>query len=210
MPRKKTGKPTETRMRQEFAFGFDDRFQLDIYLNTVHKVKAGNSYEDTEFGFRGWSAEIRWAFADWGVIPGNPTLYFEYLLFNGAPNKIEPKLLLGGELTSRWHWGVNIVYEREVAGKLQRDEETKFNFALSYTMHDEKFSIGPSLETSTETERFTEPDGTPVAETTTEWLFGPSIQWRLSKRATLDVEPLFGLTDESKSMKTFIVFSWSL
>jgi hypothetical protein len=197
---KSDSKNAETRMRTEFAFGFTDRIQLDLYLNTVHKRNEANS----SFGWRGWSGEIRYALADWGVLPGNPTLYFEYLFFNGDPDKIEPKILLGDELASNWHWGINGVYEREIAGAPDRDEEWKITGALGYTLIDEKLSLGSALEYSVETERASGIDD----ETTHEVLIGPSLQWRPIKNAHFDIEPLYGVTDESKRMKMYLVFGW--
>src|SRR5262249_27982264 len=63
-----------TRLREEFAFGLGGRTQLDLYVNTQH-VSQG---PESTFDFRGWSAELRYALADWNEIPANPTLYFEY------------------------------------------------------------------------------------------------------------------------------------
>lgn len=198
VPRSSSGK-TVTRMRSEFAFGLSDRIQLDLYLNTQHVRDGVNSV----YEFRGWSGEVRWAFADWNVIPGNPTIYFEYLLFDGAPDKIEPKLLLGGELTSRWHWGLNLIHERELASDLDRDEEFALNAAVSYTVADQKFSFGPAINLVTELER-----EAGASERVSEFLIGPSIQWRPIKKAHIDFEPLFGVTDESKKLRMFIVFGW--
>lgn len=196
-----SSKLTETRMRTEFAFGLDDRLQLDLYLNSRH-LRSG---ESSQFEWRGWSAEIRWALAEWGKLPGNPTLYFEYLFFNGAPDKIEPKLLLGGELAYRWHWGINLIHERELAAAYDRDEEWAATAAVAYTIIDQKLSVGPAASFSSETEKILG-----LSEKTNEFLVGFTMQFRPHKKAFLDVEPLFGVTEESKQMKMFIVFGWDL
>ena len=57
----------------------------------------------------------RWALADWEKIWGNPTLYFEYITLEDRPDKIEPKLLFGGEAAEGWHWAANLVAEVELA-----------------------------------------------------------------------------------------------
>jgi hypothetical protein len=194
------GKTSETRLREEFAFGLNEHLQLDIYLNTLHiRNEDASMYE-----FRGWSAELRWAPADWNVFPGNPTLYFEYLFFNGAPDRIEPKLLLGGELARRWHWGLNLIHEREIAGAADRDVEYAATAALGYSLVDESLSLGAAFSFTLETERSS---GTPD-ETSREWLLGPSIQFRPHRKAFLDIEPLFGITKDSRALKMFIVFGW--
>ena len=38
--------------------------------------------------------ELRWAFADWGKIWGNPTIYLEWKGEDAAPDHVEGKLLL--------------------------------------------------------------------------------------------------------------------
>ncbi len=192
--------PTETRLRQEFAFGIGERVQLDLYMNEEHVTDN----QDSEFKWRGWSAEGRWALADWGKIFGNPTLYFEYLFFDGAPDKIEPKLLFGGEIAPRWHWGANLIYERELAGQHDRDEELAATAAASYAIIDRKVSLGAELTFSYEAEKESGVD----TERTREVLLGPSLQWRPLERVHIDVAPLWGLTGESKRMKMFIVFGW--
>ncbi|MFM9028577.1 MAG: hypothetical protein ACKOQ6_11365, partial [Bacteroidota bacterium] len=71
-------KPTEIRMRDEFALGLGKRLELDLYLHTVHVSNGAAS----TFQWRAFSWELRYALADWGKIFGNPTLYFEYIYFN--------------------------------------------------------------------------------------------------------------------------------
>ena len=98
-------------------------------------------------GFRGHLGDaVRYAFSDWGVIPLNPTLYAEYTVSNKAYNadKVEVKLLLGDSITPRIHWGWNLVYERE----LGQYETIEYSTAagISYTVIDNKFSVGNSFE----------------------------------------------------------------
>ena len=62
-------------------------------------------------------AELRWALANWGKIPGNPTIYLEWKNEDAAPDHFEGKLLLGGAIASGWHWGSNFVWEHELGGR---------------------------------------------------------------------------------------------
>ncbi len=197
---RESSKKTETRLRQEFAFGLGSRLQLDLYLNTRH-VRDGAA---SAFDFRGWSAEMRWALADWGKIPGNPTLYFEYLFFNHAPDKIEPKLLLGGGMSARLRWGLNLIYEREVVVFEDRDEQFAVAASVGYAVIDEKLSLGPSAIFASTTER----TAGSRSKTTTDVAVGPCVQFRPQPEAFLDVEPLFGVTNESRKLRMFIVFGW--
>src|SRR5213078_5265 len=124
---------TDTRSLYELEMGLPHRFQLDLYLRTDQEGDKGDM-------LLGEQIEVRYAFADWGKLPGNPTVYFEYVMLEDRPDKIEPKLLLGGELAPKWHWGANLVAEIELGG--ERSHEYQLTGAISYTVIDEKFSVG--------------------------------------------------------------------
>jgi hypothetical protein len=202
---KKGGKNNETRLRQEFEFGLGGRFQLDLYMLEVYKQRQNTAgVEENFFEWRGWSAELRWAVADYDEIFGNPTLYFEYILLNEGGDTIEPKLLLGGEVAPGWHWGVNFVYERELQGERDRTEEFKITIGFSHTLIDKYLSIGIAGETAYEVEH----EDSTRGERSREVHIGPSLQFRPVPKAHIDIEPLWGVTGESKRLKMFIVFGW--
>lgn len=202
---KQGGKNNEVRLRHELEFGLGSRLQLDLYAHTLWtRHRSGDDSADNSLEWRGWSAELRWALADWDEIFGNPTIYFEYILFNGAEETIEPKLLLGGEIAPGWHWGTNLVYERELAGFRDRTEEYKITAGISRTLIDKYLSIGAAAETAYVVER----DGSTRADRAREVHIGPSLQFRPIPKAHLDLEPLWGVTGESKRLKMFIVFGW--
>jgi hypothetical protein len=200
---KDRNKDTEIRFREEFAFGLAEHVQVDLYANT-EQVRSG---ADSEFNWRGWSAEVRYAPWKWNEVFGNPTLYFEYIFNNGAPDAVEPKLLFGGELAAGWHWGANLVYEGELSTRDEANEEYKVTLSASYTLIDQVLSLGPEVELAYEVER-SKGDGGAEAERSRQVHLGPSLQWRPLPRAHLDIVPLFGCTGESKRMKTFVVFGW--
>lgn len=142
-----------------------------------------------------------YALADWGVIPGNPTLYAEYVLRDEKADKVEGKLLLGDEIAPRWHWGVNLVYEAEISGE-DLEHEYATTFGLSYTVLDEKLSIGAEAEASfvdTAEDR---------GDFSQEVYVGPSIQIRPNASSHLDLAPLFGVTEDAKEAKLFLNFGW--
>lgn len=212
------GKKNEVRLREEFEFGFDHHVQVDLYLHTKYKTRRSGTAttddpsNDNTLEWRGWSAEIRWSPWNWGEVFGNPTGYFEYILFNDAEQTIEPKLLFGDELAPGWHWGVNLVYERELAGERDRTEEFKITGGISRTLIDRYVSLGISVEAAYEVEKAREEQvaaGDPVEnERSRECHVGPSLQIRPIPKAHLDIEPLWGVTGESKRLKMFIVFGW--
>ena len=188
-----------TRVRQELEFGLGNRMQLDLYMRHEHHRDGSSSTYDQV----GYSAELRYALADWNEIWGNPTLYFEWVFNDAEADKIEPKLLLGGEIAPGWHWGSNFIHERSLAGHPDRTEEWAWSGSVSHTIVDDFFSVGATSTFSYESE-----PGTPQRTHTTELLLGPSIQIIPHPRAALNIEPLFGLTGESKRLKLFAVFSW--
>jgi hypothetical protein len=92
--------------QSEISLGLPYRFQLDFYENIEKNPGQGLRHSGNQ-------VEVRWAFADWGKIPLNPTLYGEWK-FNAhdVPDAYEIKLLLGEEFATRWHWGFNLFTNR--------------------------------------------------------------------------------------------------
>jgi hypothetical protein len=181
-------------LQSEISVGLPYRFQLDVYEN-VEKPPDGG------FRHQGNQVEARWALADWGKIPLNPTLYGEWKFNSHTADAYEVKLLLGDEIAPRWHWGFNLFYEQQVGGG--RESEMGFSQALSYSLVDQRLSVGVEMQL----ERTSEPnlDGKPAVE----FLIGPSVQWRPIPRIHLDLVPLFGTTDDSPQVEVFVVFGFS-
>jgi hypothetical protein len=222
--RKKRSNPDDRiRMSQEFEFGLGNRFQLDLYMNTIW---SRNSGQDATLTTRSWAAELRYALADWGVIWGNPTLYLEYILWNNEPNghgdeatsSIEPKLLLGGEISTGWHWGANFFYEHTMNDSVTEIGATA---SLLHTVIDGLFTAGVTTKFVYEVDEVT--GG--ALERSRELYLGPSFQFRMATResemevngvktklyrakAHLDLEPIFGLTGDSSRVQILIVFGW--
>ena len=180
------------RFQEEIEFGLPGRIQIDLYQDwTVEENKA----EHLDF-----AAEIRWAPADWGVIPLNPALYLEYKWTDRdrGGDVIEPKLLLGDELWPGVHYGLNFVYERELSG--EEAEEWQITQGISWTVIDETLSLG--LEAKYVNETAAESRGDPEHKC----LLGPSIQWRPTHNTHLDLVALAGMTAESPDMEAWLVF----
>jgi hypothetical protein len=199
---KDAGVPSEERLSQELEFGLGHRMQLDLYMNELHVRDGANS----TFDWSGYAAEIRYALADWDKIWGNPTLYLEYT-FNDqnhdGPDAIEPKLLFGGEISPGLHWGANLIHERSLAGENDRVEESSFTASISKTIEDEVFSVGASGEITYESS-----PGTTTNNHDFSVLVGPSFQFLPNKRASLNLEPLFGMTGDSLRSKVYLIFTW--
>lgn len=170
----------DTRFRSlfEFEFGLGHRLQLDLYLQTEQQ-----SFE--EWGLKAEKFEVRYAFANWGELPANPTLYLEWTREHEGPHAAEVKLLLGDELGPRLHWGANLVYERVLGGS--REAEYALTGGLSYTLQDEQLSLGGELKVE-----LVDVSGRRFNFDAFEVLAGPSLQWRPVKAAHVDLVALMG------------------
>jgi hypothetical protein len=224
---------TQVRFQEEFEFGLGGRFQLDMYARETYEAGGPNSTLE----IRGWSAELRYALADWGVIPANPTLYLEYIVWNHkggeedadpASSNIEGKLLFGDEMMPNLHWGLNLAHERTLGGRSVSIYENVISGTLMYTIVDGLLSGGLAVQGVYEADRDYRPGGFGY-ERTRELYIGPSIQLRMAyreletdviengkktkvtvrkPRAHVDIEPLVGIGPESKRAKIFLVFGW--
>jgi len=187
---------TAYRSLYEMEFGLPGRFQLDVYYRTD---QAG-----TNGVFVSEQLELRYALADWGEIPGNPTLYLEWIRHDNSdePDQIEPKLLLGGEVAPRWHWGLNLVGEFQTGGDLEREYSVRGG--LSYTALDYKLAVGAECQAS-----FTD-----VKEDRGNFeksvVVGPSVQYRPFPQMTLNFAPLFGTTADSPDAQVWFNLGWEL
>jgi len=185
--------PAQIRMRDEFTFGLGKRLQLDLYSHTVYDGENGNK----TFGWRGFSWEIRYALADWGKIWGNPTIYYEMKMLDGRWG-IEPKLLLGDRIGNKGIWGLNLIYEGNLADT-KEDREPEYASTASYGhIINNDLTLGVSTMY-----RHNDYDGG-----SNEVYLGPLIQYRFNGHAYLTVETMPGFIQASKASRSTIIFAW--
>ncbi|WP_265592743.1 transporter [Verrucomicrobium sp. BvORR034] len=177
---------------EEIEIGLPYRMQLDLYYDWVH--------EEGETLNKDFAVELRWALADWGVIPLNPTLYGEYKFTDDdyGSDVYEFKLLLGDDFGPRLHWGLNLVYERETSG--EEAQEFAVTQGISYTIIDQVLSAGLEMQFKYENVAGERDNGEHKFQ------IGPSVQWRPSHNTHIDLVGLFGCTDESPDFEGFVVF----
>lgn len=193
----KNGEPTKWRSMYEMGFGLPGRLQLDLYAVANKEGKDGDFQVDSQ------KVEVRWALADWGKIWGNPTLYWEWTQSSGSDSG-EVKLLLGGHITSGWHWGSNLVWEQEISGSKERSLE--WTTGWSYSARDAKVGVGLESQLAFVTALEHGVRG----GASKELLIGPSLQFRLVPQMHLDIAPLFGVSKDAPRSKFFVVFGWEL
>lgn len=179
---------------EEVEIGLPYRMQMDLYYDWVH--------EDGETDSKDFAVELRWALADWGVIPLNPTLYGEYKFDLGAAGTDvwEVKLLLGDDITPKLHWGMNFVYEREIDG--EKAQEFAITQGISYTIIDQVLSAGVEMFFKYENVEGDRDNGEH------KFNIGPAVQWRPTKNTHVDLVATFGCTDDSVDVETFVVIGW--
>lgn len=191
---------TEYRMLEEFAVGLPGRFQLDLYERWNVEPDENNVERANHEGVQ---IELRWALANWGDIPFNPTLYAEWVERGGPqdkPNKYELKLLLGDNLTSKIFYATNFILEQEVAGDLET--EVAWSHAITTPIIEEKLLAGLECRWAGITNKETRSDPT------IEFLIGPSVHWRPTHRTFVDVVGLFGTTSGSPDAQMYFVFGY--
>lgn len=176
---------------EELAIGLPHRMQLDIYYDWAHE--GGRTMN------KDVAVELRWALADWDVIPLNPTLYAEYKATDGdyGSDVWEAKLLLGDDLSPRLHWAFNAVYEREISRG--RANEFALTQGLSYTIIDQVLSAGLEMQYKYENEQSVRQNGA------RKFQVGPSIQYNPNRNSWINLVCLFGCTRESPAIEGFVV-----
>lgn len=184
---------TEFQHMHEIEFGLPYRLQIDLYLIQRYESGGGETFMDSSF-------ELRYAFTDWGKIWGNPALYAEYTHHDGGPETVEFKLLLGDQFAPKWHWGLNFVFEHDTGDEYVNTYEV--TAGVSYTLIDEKLSVGGEIKTSLNTFHG---DRSNYNE---ELLVGPSLQWRPLPQMHLDFVPLIGVTGNSPAAELFFVLGY--
>jgi hypothetical protein len=183
------------RLQEEIEIGLPGRLQLDIYGSI-----EGN--EDREFHFDNVALELRWALADWGKIPLNPTLYGEYKIRDGhyGPDVFECKLLLGTDLTPKLHWGFNLSREADLGG--EKDVEWELTQGFSYSVIDQVLGVGVEMEYGDESvagER-----GHPERR----FLIGPTMQIRPTKNSHVDLVAMWSTTQDGPGFQGFVIFGY--
>ena len=204
---------------QEIEVGLPYRFGIAMENSIEHF--RGRTQERT------FSIEGRYAFADWNVIPLNPTVFAEYkfgvghiLHDEGPPEEMPPgeaeeflnenkplpdafevRLLLAQDFNEHVEWAANIFFEQEIGG----DRGREFGFAQSFMfpifLPKERLKVGAEMQ-------FTDFTDVGIRDHPSyRVVVGPTIAWKPSRNTRLDISPLFGVTDDSPKASVFVVFS---
>ena len=146
--------------------------------------------------------ELRYALADWGKIPFNPTIYVEYAFTNHKYNgdTLETKLLFGDDIGKRVHWGLNVSFESELSHELGKT--LIIAGGVGFTVIDQTLNAGVEMQFDRDTVAGQR------SNPNVEFEVGPSFQWRITKNSHLDLVGLFGCTHQGPRFEGFLVFGW--
>lgn len=189
----------EYRFLEEYAIGLPGRFQLDIYERW--NVEPDNGVEKANH--EGVQIELRWALANWGVIPLNPTLYAEWVERGGPqnkPNKYELKLLLSDEILPNVYFASNLILEQEVAGDYEN--ELGWSNALSTTVIERKLLAGVECLWQGQTVRGDRDNRT------SQFTVGPSLQYRPTNRTYINFVSLIGTSKDAPDCQMYLIFGY--
>ena len=173
------------------------------------------------------SVEGRYALADWGKIPLNPTLFAEYKFGVGSirheegppppeeeeeeeggppqrPDAYEFRLLLADEFFNRFEWAMNWFFEKENTGDRGREWGFAQSIATPILLPREQLKVGVEMGYKNFTVKDTR--GDPQHS----FVVGPTVAFRTTHNTRFDVSTLFGCTDDSPRVQVFAVFSWLL
>ena len=209
----------------------DNLFTQEVEMGLPHRfgVAAETKFEhfDGGGGLSTVSLEGRYAFADWGKIPLNPTVFAEYKFGVGnirheegpppppgeaeeesgppkIPNAYELRLLLADEFFGRLEWAMNGFFEMETTGDRGREWGVAQSIVTPILLPHEKLKVGLEMEYKNFTVKDTR--GSPENS----FVIGPTVSFRISKNTRFDLSALAGCTDDSPAFKGFAAFSWIL
>ena len=182
-------------LTQEIEIGLPYRFELDF---ENHIGVAGSRAAESEA-----SVGARYALAAWGKIPLNPAISAAYRF--GAGDRLaerfdrsgdrtqadgyELRLLLGQEFVPRLQWAANVFFQHELASG--HDRQLGFTQDIAYLAIADKLELGAEMRYTNAT-RNREHRGS-----ASEFVIGPSVNWKPNLHTVVSLAPLFGCTPDS-------------
>ncbi|MEP6809168.1 MAG: hypothetical protein ABI992_02915 [Chthoniobacterales bacterium] len=213
----------------------DHNFTEEVEIGLPYRF--GVAFENAVETYRGttqersFSAEVRYALADWDKIPLNPTLFLEYKFGIGhvlhdegppervgpgegrdflnmrlpLPDAVEGRVLFSEEFFGKLEWALNVFFEQEVGGDRGREYGFAQSAMIPVWLTKERLKVGVEMQLSVFSDSGIRED--PKANESDRFIIGPTIAWKPSKNTRLDVSPLFGVTRDAPRAQVFAVFS---
>ena len=206
---------------QEIEVGLPHRFGIAIENSQEVFRRRG---QETTFSF-----ETRYALADWGKIPLNPTVFAEYrkgigdiLHDEGAPERLEKgegkeaaeqtsahipdavevRLLLAEDFGHKVEWALNLFFEQEIEADRGREWGFAQSLLVPVLLPREQLKLGLEMQYSNFTDKDTRSDPA------NRFVIGPTVAFKPTRNTRLDLSPLFGATFDAPRVQAFAVFSY--
>lgn len=187
---------------QEIEMGLPGRFDV-AFANELERFNGSG-------GERRLSFEARYALANWNKIPLNPTLTAEYQFGLGherdgrhTPDAVDFGLLLSHDFRHMVEWAMNCFIDEDVNDGRSPDWGFSQSVEVPVLLPDEQLEIG--LETL-----YRHGSGpASSSDSARGFVIGPTVAWRPTKNARLDLSPLLGCTGHSPILQMFVAISWS-
>jgi hypothetical protein len=208
-------------LTQEIEIGLPNRFGI-AFENSIENHRG--TTQDRTF-----SAELRYALADWNVIPLNPTIFVEYKFGLGhilhdegppepmgkgeaeeflmerrpLPDSVEVRFLFAQDFSNQVEWAANIFVEQEIGGDRGREVGFAQSVMFPILLPKERLKVGAEMQYTSFTDSGLRDEGASSPRV----VIGPTVAWKPTKNTRLDISPLFGVTDDAPRASVFVVFS---
>lgn len=175
--------------REEIEYGITEKFTAALYLNLRQEqivARQEGLEDDSEFSFKGISAEFKYQLLNPNKQPVGLALYFEPT-YNGNEQELEYKVLLSKNLGDHWVLAANATYEQEwehEEGETEKESVLEFTAGAAYR-------LTPNWSLGLEGRYHSVYEGIGLDEHLgTGWFVGPNVHYGSSKWwATFTVLP---------------------
>jgi hypothetical protein len=208
----------------------DHDFTEEVEIGLPYRINIATETDVEHYGdetqVRSFSIEARYAFANWGKIPLNPTIFAEYKVGGGKilhdegaptpahkfgpggfdtsmdiPDAYELRLLLSEDFFDRVECAFNLFFEQEMSGDRGREWGIAQSVVTPFWLAHEELKGGIEFLFRSFSDKKSR--GTPYNS----FVIGPTAAWRPSRNTRFDVSPLFGVNHKSPVLQLFVVFS---
>ncbi len=196
-------------------------FNQEIDVGLLHRFELGFENEVGVIGDQGHATsgtfEIRYALADWNVIPLNPAVSAEYVVGWGKsvesagadshhhgnrlrdqPDAAVLRLLLGQDFARHFGYAMNVALQQNVS---DRGRQFELSQCVTCGLMKGLFEVGAEMRYTHSTEEFRAHDRDDL-------VIGPTVGWKPTRQTRVNLAPLFGCTSESPRVAMLAMFSY--
>ena len=195
-------RPASGETATESAYRADFGLPAGLQLG-VHATGRAEGRDEAIGNIDAQALEMRWAFAEWGRVWGNPTVEIGWTEASREADVATVKLLLGGGHANGWRWGGNVIWAQQAGA--EREIERAVTAGAAYAPG--RFvSIGFEARVAL-TDRLASERGARTAMSH-ELVAGPSLHLRPVRRLFIDLTPMFGAPGDSSRSRTTLLAGW--